>query len=96
MIFLSHILFLIFLHRQIKIFLILTVIIGNRGSDIIDGDNCDCDCGFASLFAIANCNCSYFGPRRYRSKLKLTTCPVERNNSTASWFVKPCKDFPST
>lgn len=49
---------------------LLTVSMGNLGSDTTDGDGCEW--GLASEFAMANCNCSNFGPRKYRSKLKFT------------------------
>jgi len=63
----------------------LTVLTGNRGSDVAEGE--EGVGGFSSLLAMACCNCSNLGPRRYLSRHNLTFCPVLLSTSTAWWFV---------
>lgn len=63
----------------------LTVLTGKRGSDVAEGE--EGVGGFSSLLAMACCNCSNFGPRRYLSRHNLTFCPVLLSTSTAWWFV---------
>lgn len=72
----------------------LTALMGKLGRLAIDGE---LGCGsLDSLAAIACCNCSYFGPLKYRSKQSKTFCPVLLKTSTASWLEYPCKECPST
>jgi len=63
----------------------LTVLTGERGDDMAEGvEGVE---GFSSSLAMACCNCSKLGPRRYPSMHNLTFCPVFPNNSSACWFV---------
>lgn len=75
-------------------FTLTTKLKGTFGSEETVGDGGEED--LSSFALIACCNCSYFGPLRYLSNVNVTAVPVFLKTFTASWFVQPITDLPST